>query len=206
MKTTLKKIAALARNGRRYHRTHEQGAALVLGLIMLLVVTLLGVAGMRDTLLQEKMAGNMRDREVALQAAEAALRTGELVLQQASLPDFNGANGLFAMQERKISGVPVSEQKFWLEWKWDDSKSKKFTGYSTGDVFQEPRYVVEKLSTDMSAHAYPKQGGASGGSLVQALDLNSEDFIPKQDFRITAMGWGGSEDARVIVQSTYRRE
>jgi Tfp pilus assembly protein PilX len=55
---------------------HQRGAALIVGLIMLLLLTLIGVAGMRDTLLQEKMAGNMRDREIALQAAESALRAG----------------------------------------------------------------------------------------------------------------------------------
>jgi type IV pilus assembly protein PilX len=59
---------------------HQRGAALIVGLIMLLLLTLIGVAGMRDTLLQEKMAGNMRDREIALQAAESALRAAEAQL------------------------------------------------------------------------------------------------------------------------------
>lgn len=205
MKTSLIKLSTPTNQGRRYNGQRERGAALVLGLIMLLVVTLLGVAGMRDTLLQEKMSGNARDREVALQAAEAALRSGELVLQQPSLPAFNGSNGLFAMQDRVISGSPVSEQTFWAGRAWTDADSEPFVGTLEG-VNKAPRYVVELLSTDMSANAYPKTGGASGGSLVQAVDLNSEDYIPKQDYRITAMGWGMSAESRVIVQSTYRRE
>lgn len=55
----------------------QRGAALVVGLIFLLVMTLIGVAAMRSTGLQERMAGNLRDRSLAFQAGEAALRAGE---------------------------------------------------------------------------------------------------------------------------------
>ncbi|MEZ5665655.1 MAG: PilX N-terminal domain-containing pilus assembly protein [Burkholderiaceae bacterium] len=50
---------------------------LVIGLIILVVLTLLGVQGMRTNVAQERMAGNMRERNLAFQAAEAALRAGE---------------------------------------------------------------------------------------------------------------------------------
>lgn len=59
----------------RYHR--ESGAVLVIGLILLVVLTLLGVQGMRTNVAQERMAFNMRERNLAFQAAEAALRQGE---------------------------------------------------------------------------------------------------------------------------------
>lgn len=55
----------------------QSGAVLVIGLIILVVLTLLGVQGMRTNVAQERMAGNMRERNLAFQAAEAALRTGE---------------------------------------------------------------------------------------------------------------------------------
>lgn len=54
------------------HRQH--GAVLIVSLILLLVMTLIGVFAMRDTILQERMAGNARDRDMAFQAAEGALR------------------------------------------------------------------------------------------------------------------------------------
>lgn len=56
---------------------HQGGAVLVVGLIILLLLSLLGVQAMRSNVLQERMAGNMRERNVAFQAAEAALRLGE---------------------------------------------------------------------------------------------------------------------------------
>lgn len=54
-----------------------QGIALVTSLVFLLVLTLLATGAMRETTLQERMAGNLRDRNLALQAAEAALREAE---------------------------------------------------------------------------------------------------------------------------------
>ena len=78
---------------------HKQtGSALIVALSMLLVLTILGVASMQSSSLQEKMAGNSRDSQVAFQAAEAALRAGELyVFNMVGLDDFNatGTNGYF---------------------------------------------------------------------------------------------------------------
>ncbi|MEW6478935.1 MAG: PilX N-terminal domain-containing pilus assembly protein [Pseudomonadota bacterium] len=62
----------------RTHGTRRQrGAVLVVGLIILVVLTLLGVQAMRTNVAQERMAGNMRDRYTAFQAAESVLRVGE---------------------------------------------------------------------------------------------------------------------------------
>ena len=47
---------------------------MVIALVMLLVLTLLATASARMTLLEERMTGNTQDRNVAFQAAEAALR------------------------------------------------------------------------------------------------------------------------------------
>ncbi|MFI8742234.1 pilus assembly PilX family protein [Stutzerimonas zhaodongensis] len=55
----------------------QKGAVLVVALIMLLLLTVIGLASMRGTSLQESMSGNMRDSSLALQASEAALRKGE---------------------------------------------------------------------------------------------------------------------------------
>ncbi|MCW5588719.1 MAG: hypothetical protein KIT27_03555 [Legionellales bacterium] len=55
----------------------HRGAALAVALIMLLVLSLLGTAGIRTSLLEEKMSANMRDSEVSFHSAEAGLREGE---------------------------------------------------------------------------------------------------------------------------------
>ena len=52
----------------------QRGASLVVVLILLLVMTLLGLAVLRTTLLDERMSANLRDRSLALQALVASLR------------------------------------------------------------------------------------------------------------------------------------
>ena len=48
-----------------YARDRERGATLVVLLITLLVITLVGVSLLRATTVDEKMAGNYRDRDRA---------------------------------------------------------------------------------------------------------------------------------------------
>lgn len=61
----------------------SRGAALIIGLVMLLVLTLLGLASMQSTSLQERMASNFDQRHQAFQLAETALRSAEREYWQA---------------------------------------------------------------------------------------------------------------------------
>ena len=62
----------------------QQGAILIVALIMLLLLTIIGLSSMRGTSLQENMTGNMRDSNLSLQAAEAVLRKGEQIVKSES--------------------------------------------------------------------------------------------------------------------------
>jgi len=50
---------------------------LIISLMLLLLLTIIGVTAMNNVTLEERMAGNLRDADLAFQAAEAALRDGE---------------------------------------------------------------------------------------------------------------------------------
>lgn len=58
-------------------RSGQRGVALVVALVLLVVATLIGLAGVRGTNLQERMTANMYDRSLAFQRAESALRAAE---------------------------------------------------------------------------------------------------------------------------------
>jgi len=62
--------------GREFWR--QQGASLLVGLIFLVILTMFGLMALRVATVEERMSGNARDRSVAFQAAEAALRDAEL--------------------------------------------------------------------------------------------------------------------------------
>ena len=61
----------------QYNSQHQSGAVLAISLIILLLLTIIGLTATQVTGLEEKMAGNLRDRNLAFQAAETALRAGE---------------------------------------------------------------------------------------------------------------------------------
>ena len=56
-------------------RRAQRGVTLIITLVMLVLVTLVGVASIRTSTMDEKMAGNSRDRDKAFQAAEAAVQS-----------------------------------------------------------------------------------------------------------------------------------
>lgn len=64
----------------RSPRGAHRGVALIVALVLLLVVTVIGLASMRGTNLQERMSANMYDRSLAFQRTEAALRDAEAAI------------------------------------------------------------------------------------------------------------------------------
>jgi type IV pilus assembly protein PilX len=75
----------------------QRGAALVIGLILLLVLTLLAVSGMNSASLEFVMAGNEQYRTNAFEAAEAGIE------QSMSLGTFNPAAAAQA-----LAGAPTA--------------------------------------------------------------------------------------------------
>lgn len=55
----------------------QRGMALFVSLIFLLLLTIVGLAGMQNATLQEKMAGNIKLKNESFQFAESGLRAGE---------------------------------------------------------------------------------------------------------------------------------
>lgn len=103
----------------------QGGAVLVVGLIILVVLTLLSVQGMRTNLAQERMGSNMRERNVAFQAAEASLRVGE-------------RNGLF-----DGIGTDLADAYGWTpDANGMPTEGVVVAGFSGGQAISEPRYNV----------------------------------------------------------------
>jgi type IV pilus assembly protein PilX len=59
----------------------QQGAILIVSLLLLLVMTVLALTASQTTRLQERMAGNSRDLDLAFQASEAGLRAAEIRIE-----------------------------------------------------------------------------------------------------------------------------
>ena len=128
-------------------RTHRQrGMALIVALILLLTMTLLGVTAMRSTTQGERMAGNFRDRNLAFQAAEAALREGENILRNDPPP--------LSMVIGAVQGPsdPVSYDN--LGWNTAELYDGTLQGLSA-----QPRYFIELVRLEGDSEEFSDDQG-----------------------------------------------
>ncbi len=176
-------------------RTRQHGAVLLVSLMILLIMTVLGIAGMSTTTMEEKMAANNQQQQQAFQAAETALRDAEAwltanVTQIGDLTDFNGANGLYSVWEPAVGTAPV-EPTFDIY----DNNDWSINGVASQSLLSgqdPPRYIIEYVGE--------KDGGAGG-----SLDPNAAPLIVRYAFRVTAVGWSVDGTARYLAWSHYTR-
>ncbi|MBR9830275.1 MAG: hypothetical protein GYB41_16845 [Oceanospirillales bacterium] len=122
-----------------YAVRHQDGATLLVAMIMLVLITIVGFSAMQTATVQERMTGNLRDKEVSFQAAEAALREQEAMLREAlELPELaEGASqyGDGASTDLSaVSGDPESqvEKKYFIA----DSLDLGFKPQTGRDVYR----------------------------------------------------------------------
>ena len=180
------------------NKQKQEGIVLFMSLVMLLLLTMLGVSSIQTTSLQQRMARNANDANLAFQAAEVALRDGEDLLEDLnSLNDFgdpldnlvaNEANGYY------YEAAPGDDPN------WKDLGDWESGGYRTSETqitgAEQPKYIVEHVQTII----------ADADSLN--LDNIGEDIGAGRTevFRVTARGYGASADAQVMIQGTYGKQ
>ena len=203
---------------------HQTGVVLIISLIMLLALTLIGVTSSSVTSLEEKMAANNKDINLAFQAAEAALRDVENNTLASNQPkpafartatDANqGVSGIYTTLTQCITSdnirtststpaLDTTKQPFYEKVDWYGTKVVTYTngsGSSTRLVglSRPPVYIIEEISCTPAT-----SGGTGSGSLgagAAAVTSSGETII----MRITAHGWGSNTNSVATVQSTVR--
>ena len=100
-----------------FARSRQQGAVLYIALILLLILTIIGVAAARLQTGEAVMARNDHNHQLAMQAAEAALRNAEINLIDGTwtLPQFaQNTNGLYVLADyAQLKGTSVADQINW---------------------------------------------------------------------------------------------
>ena len=193
----------------------QKGSVLLVSLVFLLLLTIVGVTAMNISTLEEHMAGNYRDHDLAFQAAEAALLEGEQWVQSHSFelsqvytkPQASGsdaftascANGLCFDGTFPSSSTPVSSCVPGTTTPWTSATLwKKGSGdYQLASnqlkgTMENARYIIEFrcFTPRDSSNASPDPS-------------NFAQWSPL--FRITALASGSSANSQVMVQSTYKK-
>jgi type IV pilus assembly protein PilX len=153
-------------------------------LLLLVVVTLIGLSGRRGTVMEERMTASTRDRSLAFQAAEAALRAGEDFVAR-NKPVLNG------ICNEGMCGVPNPDAPpVWdVPANWDDATE---VTTNLGGQVMAPQYIVELLASNV-----PSQGGCVSISISDPPCSGTE-----RRYRITARS-SSQGRAEVILQSIY---
>lgn len=170
-------------------KSRQSGVALITGLVFMVVMTIIVISALRSATLEERMAANARNRQVALQAAEAVLRDAEATINAGAAPfdPFEAASfgadckktGTFKGYCRKPATGTTPR---WLDEDiWGDATSREGTTAIDG-VSEQPRYIVEIVNTPIFM---PGQA------------------CPKVLYRITARGVG-MDNSTVFVQTMVR--
>lgn len=161
----------------------QQGVALVFALVFLVMLSLMAVTATQVTTLEERMAGNTRDRDLGLEAAEAALREAEQRI--ANDPGFR----LLSFQ---VDVNDDNKRGDWVEYFEDNdpgaSPTDGLMAINTSYVGRTFAQPVIKLENYCSS--------ASGG-ICDPGSLSAR-------YRITASAQGSSEFAVVILQSEVK--
>lgn len=165
------------------HKCYKQqsGAVLVISLIMLLLLTLIGITGMQTTSLEEKMAGNMRDKDLAFQAAESALKAAEASLSPTP-PAFSdaGTDGFYSTASTIPTDAAIRTDSFWT------SQPKHTSSVTTlGNGIAPPVYIIQQL---------PAACFNPGGCPPNPTST---------PYKLTVRATGGSTNAVVILQAVY---
>lgn len=187
----------------------QSGFSLITTLILLIVVTVLGLAASRIVLMAEQTSRFDRDTQIAFQAAEAALIDAELDIQGPNTSaskrmdlfelknkvNFIVGCGNTTTQRGMCAPAAAGQKPIWYQVDFTDTTVTAKTvklGEFTGRAFEAgatgirpeiaPRYIVEVIPDP-----------------TPSATLN--DVL----YRITAMGFGPRKETQVVLQVVFRK-
>jgi type IV pilus assembly protein PilX len=172
----------------------ERGVALIVGLIILAVLSLIGVAAFSVTTQEERMAGNSRDRIRAFEAAEASLRDCENAAETGGAAIFGTAAGMYVGPTSSATASIAENQSESTFWQNQNNSNRvrqlttftNFTG-TNGNAF--PPSCVAELITLQPVQLSP----GSAQSSVTAVNIA----------HVIAHGYGVNPNTVVSLESYY---
>jgi len=178
----------------------QNGSSLIVALVLLVILTMLGLTSMQIAGIEERMAGNTRDRSLAFQAAEAALRDAE---RDVKCEKIDGKAATVSRLIGCISGMTGA----------DDKCTDGLCCNISGLVCVEPATPVHRNTTlSLSKTPSIRYGTYTDAPLLSGIDAARqprylvEPFVKNSSnyYRITARGYGLNANTMVTLQEVYK--
>jgi type IV pilus assembly protein PilX len=202
---------------------NQRGAVLLVALIFLLLLTMLAISASGRSLLQERMAGGLRNAQQAQMSAENALRGAEWTLWMnttnlAGTPLLCGSGVLagscykYDPTNAALYGNNGIVTQFRHGQGWITNGAATYTGPSgsvdyatlsgtsqTAQLANNPVYMIEDLGVELPA------GVSSGLHESGATGPTGSGYTSttRHIYRITARATGGSPNTVRVLQSTF---
>jgi type IV pilus assembly protein PilX len=165
----------------------QRGTILVVSLLLLLVMTVLALSASQTTRLQERMAGNARDLDLAFQAAEAGLREAEFAIDEAlnstgKRPNDCGDPADCDIQQRSPGPIDYSRKDD--DWWNDNGREYGDDEQQIGQIVKDPIVYTEVLADIPDSLTVGRPGGAATAFYAH-----------------TSRSLGGTETATTVLQT-----
>jgi type IV pilus assembly protein PilX len=160
----------------------QQGVTLLTALMLLFIITLLTLNSVNTTLLDSKIANNLRDSDLSFQTAEITLKEAEKYLHNTTtLPVFNDTNGLLPYEPETTRDLADDNV-------WDSFSHTEVSLPTILHIATPPEYVIEQL---------PSTG--NNGTL--------EAGTPHENsyYQVTAKSKGATGNSVVVLQAVIKR-
>jgi type IV pilus assembly protein PilX len=185
---------------------NQRGAALFLGLIMLVLLSLLAVMAFSTATMQERMTGGLRNRQLATMGAESALREGETRLWTAANTAGTyvvcGAAALFNCYGYNPKALNPTVQTFRTSKTWVTAGAAAFTHATlnspgsadqTSALAANPLFMIEDLGIERPP----------GAPAAHEYGQPPNETPDKRLYRMTARSQGGNNSVLRVLESTF---
>lgn len=204
---------------RRQSARAQRGVVLVVALVFLLLLTMLAISATGRSLLQERMAGGLRNAQMAELSAETALRGAEWRLWRAG----NNASvncGTTVITDCYVydPAKPIANvNKFRSSAGWEVGGATEYKGHSGGYDYttlegsklsddekklavlaKNPHYIIEDMGPELPPGVgKPHESGVSSSSNTGPTNTG------RHIYRITARATGGNSNTVRVLESTF---
>jgi type IV pilus assembly protein PilX len=178
-------------------RIDQRGVVLVSSLLLLLVVTIMALSMFRSFGMQEKIAGNMREKQRALQAAESAQVYAEqwLIANSATIVPVVCNGQLNA----NLGQGQICSNKLWLvvpsvatvPW-------QIVAGVNVGVT-----YTPTNMNVGTASVLNPNSYSSAPSFYISDAGASADPSVPGEVFQIDAVGYGGNGNTAAVVESTF---
>lgn len=179
-------------------RSNQSGFALITVLMLLVMLTLLAISMYRGFGLQEKIAGNTREKERAFQGAQNTLQFGETLLMSGApatgIP-CSGNSTVTSKADMRVCNAPLTNPGDPDNW-------------VAASIYQPPSMTVVAPGGPIGGLIDDPTTGQQDIKYLKLPKLNMSYMGRSDDakqalFLVTAAGYGGTDGTRAVVQSVY---